>query len=185
MKAILVYLECNHFSGIMRILIDQTIFSIELGTPHFNDYGEYRLSTENKTISLAKYFEIFPNSKLINHEICELSPTDLEFWKRFEKVLSIDEESNILTNEDIKDIEITEDGNGYVIGGRGKDEEFYVYSDKAWQIYDQWKSKDQWNPYNKLMYPCVELFFNWFNKKIVLPLEPNKSDMSLNIYPNV
>jgi hypothetical protein len=184
MEAKLIHIECNTFSGVMRIQLGQNVISLELGTPNFNDYGEYRLSSfEIKPMSLEKYQERFPHP-LLNHHLCELSDNDVEFWKRHNEFIVKDDkdETKQFKEEDYKQIDICEDGNDYVMCGQDKEKVFHVFYNGNWIPYETWKANNEPNSYNKLMYPCAEIFYKWYNDKIDLSIKPS-TDASLNIYP--
>lgn len=176
MEAKLIYAECGRFNGIMRVLIGNTVLSVELGTPYFNDYGEYRLVFNYKSIEYTGYQKVFPQDQ-INIPICTLSKEAESFWNELIECTKVEKEDDLSIPGHLLDLINKAENRGHVSCGNGENGFMICFEDK-WVLYKDLQTD---NPFAQLMFPLAEIFFKWQRKE--MDLGKNLAENSgLNIY---
>jgi hypothetical protein len=156
MKAELIHIECGIFNGIANYKIGDKLLRFELGTPNFNDYGEYRVYTEFEVLDFNEKYRghVWPNQEI------ELSDEQAAWWlvnrNPVEKYMS----------------------NGQVEGGKTKDGKFLIRNKENEFIeFTEWEKLEH-DPYELFMFNVLKTFFNWMQSD---DYNPVSGDML--IYP--
>lgn len=151
MVAELIHIQCGVFNGIANYKIGSKILRFELGTPNYNDYGEYRVNapfdvySDKEMLKILDFDEKYVGYKPVNLETSiELSEEDTNWWtsKEFKNL-----------NDFQKD--------WVVAGGIGEDEDFVIWEEGRVLVkYSDW-ILTQHDPYKNLMFKVLNVFYHW------------------------
>lgn len=144
MNAELIHIECSQFNGIANYKLGDKILRFELGTPKFNDYGEFRVRIEFELIDFNdKYVGYAPPNV---NPIIELTDEQAHWWL------------NIDTLDNLSDFMVE----GQVAGGRTSDGVFVVIeSDGSIIPFTEWSELDH-GPYEYFMYNVLNVAYTWY-----------------------
>jgi hypothetical protein len=164
MNAELIHIECGLFNGIVNYRLGDKILRFGLGTPKFNDYGEFRVSTDFELIDF--------NDKYVGHippgvdPIISLTDEQSHWW------LTID------TLDSLTDF-MTE---GQVAGGRTSDGVFVVIdADNNIIPFTEWSELDH-DPYEYFMYSVLNVAYTWYGSD---DYKKNKPVFDVLTFPNL
>jgi hypothetical protein len=139
MKAELIHIQCGTFNGIANYKIGDKVLRFELGTPNYNDYGEYRVNTE---FEILEFDEKYRGYVWPNHDI-ELSDEQVKWWLH---------DSDRELEEYMREAQIA----------GGKSENNFVIFDKTNQLikYSDWEKLPH-DPYEHFMFNVLNTFYHW------------------------
>ena len=158
MKAELIHIECGLFNGIANYKLGNKILRFELGTPNFNDYGEYRVNSEFEVLD---YDDKYRGCTWKNQDI-ELSNEQANWW------LNDNRES---LGEYLSDCQMC----------GGKTEDGFSVFDKNNELikFSEWQKLDH-DPYEHFMLNVLNTFYHWYRSE---DYKPVSSDVL--IYPKL
>ncbi len=157
MKAELIHIECGRYNGIANYKVGDHVLRFELGTPNYNDYGEYRVDTELMPIPYShKYVGSIP----ANIPNIELTDEQAAWW------LDVDKEIH--------------DDMGQVAGGSTEEGIFSVFdSDYNLLPFTEWQKRTS-NAHDHFMYNVLATFYKWIRSEDYMPVSG-----SLLIFPDL
>lgn len=142
MKIELIHIECGTFNGIAIYKFGDKILRFELGTPNYNDYGEFRVSTEFEILNYDKIYEGFI-PKNINFNI-GITNDQYEWW--------LSENKELLKY--MEDMQIS--------GGRSENNDLLIYNkENNWVSFSDWEKMEH-DPYEHVMYNIFYKFYSWY-----------------------
>lgn len=145
MKAELIHIECGHFNGIANYKLGDKILRFELGTPNYNDYGEYRVNTELESIEFDKRYAGYIPTNV--NSVIELTDEQAAWW------LNVNEDT-LEFWEYMKDCQ--------VCGGTREDEEFVIFNKERKVVtFPDWE-KEEHDPYEHFMFNVLNVFYHWY-----------------------
>lgn len=158
------------FNGSLYFLIKEHLFRVDVGTPHYNDYNEWRLS--DFTISQDPYDASGNEVELVPYEKFEpifISEDDFNFLLTASKAMNGDlseEEHEELNKKDSYFAEYGEE----LSGVRYKDFDdlhFYNQETDSEIYYLDWVNKDENDktPFEKIFYPIINGFMKGYCNK--------------------
>lgn len=165
-----IHADCNFFNGRLYFLVENRIMYVEVGTPNFNDYGEWRISG----ISYSKHqynpgdneVELIPYE---NIKPISINETDFEFLNYISK-MGFNEEG--LSDEESKVfVEKFGEYNDELAGGMIEGEETFTIfkEDPRTEVkYDEWLkvSDDEKTSFEKIIYPILVGFKEGYLKTL-------------------
>lgn len=160
-EAKLIHIQCGTFNGIANFQVGNSILRFELGTPNYNDYGEYRVDTEFEVIDFdEKYIGMIPTKGSTSIELTE---DQVKWWMT---------QSEDMLLEYMKDQQ--------VCGGHSKELGFVIF-DKTNTIlkYEDWEKSDH-DPYEHFMFNVLSIFYYWLRSD-----EFNSTGTGLRIFPKL
>ena len=160
-----IHASVSYFNGRLYFVIDNRLFWVDVGTPNFNDYGEWRLS-EFK----LSHLPYDPSTNAV-----ELTPYDIEsFFITEEDLQFLDMISNINTDDDADLFVATygERDDWDLAGGtlEGDDEiSIYECTTNKNIKYSEWLLRENKTSYERILYPILNSFrlgyINHYNNK--------------------
>lgn len=139
-KAELVHIECGTFNGIAIYRVDNKILKFELGTPHYNDYGEYRVNTE---------FEVFEKDDgraAIPGKDIQLTLEQYNWWM----------------NEKTELTEFMQEAQ--VCGGKNKNDFVVIDKDNEMIKFSEWETREH-DAYEHFMFHVLKNFYFWYREE--------------------
>jgi len=142
MKIKLIHIECGRFNGIVNYKFNDKILRFELGTPNFNDYGEFRISTDFEILDYDKIYEGYI-PKNMNCDI-DVSYDQYEWWLSENRIML----------PYINDNQIS--------GGKTENNDIVIYNKENELVkYSEWEGLEH-DPYEHIMYNIFYVFYNWY-----------------------
>lgn len=140
-KAELIHIHCNTFCGTAIYKLNNKLFCFGLGTPNFNDYGEYRVGTEFKIHEIEEGANV-PKTELDKNEDIFLTLDQAEWWM----------------NEDVEMTEFMQEAE--VRGGKqGNNFVIYDKEDKLVNFFE-WENREH-DAYEHFMFNVLKTFYYW------------------------
>lgn len=146
----LIHIECGTFNGIIRYKFRDKVISFRLGTPKFNDYGEYRIGFEDDLILYSEYIEKYPRNYKPSFDLNITVSSDIaNIWFNNIRFSWPDLPPKELTDLD--------DDDGYISSGKDEDGDFCIYLTK-WIKYNDWLLLNH-KPYDDLIFKVAYRFY--------------------------
>lgn len=163
-----IHQDVSHFNGRLYFTLDGRLLILTVGTPNFNDYGEWRL--EEFKFSKFPYDPEGDEAPLTPYEIEDIIINETEF-NEFESVCDVWRGDSGLTQDEIKKFN-SEHSNwkGEMACGTYKDNDFLtifndddVYNRKDVH-YPDWESSTDKTLFERIFYPIMKGFVNQYGK---------------------
>ena len=154
-KVELIHIECGIYNGVAIYKIGDKLLPFELGTPHYNDYGEYRVDTDFKFIkSLNGGHERGYVPENVNPFI-ELSDEQLEWW----------------LNKNRSFTELGYQENLQFAGGKSEENIVIVDTKNDHNLvkFTDWEKREH-DPFEHLMFNVFNVFYHWYQSDDFKPI---------------
>jgi hypothetical protein len=162
MNAELIHIECGIFNGIAIYRLGDKVLKFHLKTPKYNDFGEFRVSTE---------FIISEYGPKHDGYVPKNIPTTIELT---------DEQADWWLTEDSLPLPSMEDNSSEVAGGKIRVDDTLVIAvitkDNQVVPFDNWKTTPH-DHYEEMMFNVFHAAYSWY-----LSEDCKKSTMDLMIY---